>query len=428
MLTPSSSAPTLRVAIYRTSSLGDVVLATACLDLLEHLPVPTEITWIGRGAALETVTRSWPTVRAVEIGKGDTLNDLQRITDALAHHHLLIDLQVNLRSKVLAKNLKLAHGIPCFAADKAQLARSRLLLEARMRGRRRPLPAQTRVPPRLQYDLMCDALRRGLAHHLPVEMRDGLDAVQPRPRLPIPDAFDTPWRKELRFGTWLAVAPGAAYETKRAPLELLREIAAKVRVGLADPVAAPVALPSQATCAAPRPAALPHAGLGLAFFGDEADRQQAVKMLADLHWPGPVLNLAGRLSLWETAVALKETACLISNDSVLAHVAEAVDTPTAVLFGPTVEAFGFAPRLKKSRAFSALTGCRPCSKHGQAPCRYGDRLCFTSISPDDVALHVVGLLMAAPVKSARGSSAQTGTGGATAHTGGEGGSAPSTTP
>lgn len=379
MLTPSSAAPTLRIALYRTSSLGDVVLATACLDLLAQLPVHSEVTWIGRGAALEVVTQAWPLVRGIELSRTASLLDLQRLTSQLANNHLLIDLQKNLRSQWLARNLKLAHGVPHFAADKAQLARNRLILEARLRGRRRPLPEKGRRPARLQFEMMADALRLGLRHHLPVEAVDGLDAYVIRPRLPVPDSFDRPWRKELRFGPWLGVAPGAAHKTKQAPLDLMETILDRVRQG-------------EMRTEAP---------LGLVFLGDNNDRDAARTLLDNLHWKGPVLNLAGRLSLWETAVALKETSCLLSNDSSLGHIAEAVDTPTAILFGPTVETFGFSPRMRQSRAFSAPLGCRPCSKHGKLPCRYEDQLCFTTLNLDDVARHLRALLASPDARHAR---------------------------
>jgi ADP-heptose:LPS heptosyltransferase len=382
MLTPSASAPTLRVAIYRTSSFGDVVLATACLDLLERLPVPTEITWIGRGAALDMIANSWPTVKRREVARTDTVIDLQRAVDTLSNVHLFIDLQCNLRSRWLARQLKSAHGVPYFSADKAQLARSRLLVAARVRGRRRPLPDDLRGVPKHQFEMMCDALRKGLRHHLPVEMRDGIDAPA-RPRLPIPDSFESPWRKELHFGSWLGVAPGAAHPTKQAPFEAMLEVLERVKKQCAE--------------AGPK---MP-APLGLAFYGDNHDRQIALKLQDRIAWPGPVLNLAGRLSLWESAVALSETSCLLSNDSSLGHIAEAVDTPTAILFGPTVEAFGFAPRMRQSRAFSTPIGCRPCSKHGKVPCRYEDKLCFSGINLDDVATHLVQLLMAPESKAGR---------------------------
>lgn len=379
MLTPSSTAPTLRVAIYRTSSFGDVVLATACLNLLEQLPIPTEVTWIGRGAALDLVASAYPNLRRLEIGRGDSLSTIQKATAHLANYHVLVDLQCNIRSRYLARHLKSAHGVPYFAAEKAQLARSRLIFEARVRGRRRPLPERVQRATRPQYETMCDALRRALRHHLPVEMRDGVESAPVRPRLPIPEGFDAPWRKELKFGTWLAVAPGAAHPTKQAPLVLMRDIILKTRAGVAR----------REGDDAPK--------LGLVFFGDEKDRQVARALLDELAWTGPVMNLAGRLSLWESAIALRETSGLLSNDSSLGHIAEAVDTPVAVLFGPTVEAFGFAPHMRESRAFSAPVGCRPCSKHGKVPCRYDDKLCFNTLSSGDVATHLVSLLLGPPL-------------------------------
>lgn len=382
MLTPSASGPTLRVAIYRTSSFGDVVLATSCLDLLDRLPLPTEITWIGRGAALDTIAHSWPAVKRLEIARTDSVIDLQKTVEALSNVHLFIDLQCNLRSRWLARQLKSAHGVPYFSAEKAQLARSRLILAARVRGRRRPLPDDVRQVARRQYEMMADALRRGLVHHLPVEMRDGIDAPV-RPRLPIPTSFESPWRKELHFGAWLGVAPGAAHPTKQAPFEAMFATLEHVK-----------RLSAAAGSSMPSP-------LGLAFYGDNHDRQIAMKIQDRIGWPGPVLNLAGRLSLWESAVALSETSCLLSNDSSLGHIAEAVDTPTAILFGPTVEAFGFAPRMKQSRAFSTPIGCRPCSKHGKIPCRYGDKLCFSGINLEEVATHLVTLLLAPDTRSTR---------------------------
>lgn len=384
MLTPSSTAPTLRVAIYRTSSLGDVVLATSCLNLLEQLPVPTEVTWLGRGAALDIVTSAYPNVRGLEIGRGDSPATLQKVIAQLSSYHVLIDLQCNIRSRWFARALKSAHQVAYFAADKAQLARGRLLVEARVRGRRRPLPDRVRLAQRPQYEMMCDTLRRALRHHLPIEMRDGVESALVRPRLPIPEAFDAPWRKELKFGTWLGVAPGAAHPTKQAPLELVRDVILKVQSTLV------------------RRAGEAHSALGLVFFGDENDRQVARELLDMLGWTDPVLNLAGRLSLWESAIALRETSGLLSNDSSLGHIAEAVDTPVAVLFGPTVEAFGFAPHMRESRAFSGAVGCRPCSKHGKIACRYDDKLCFDTLSPDDIAGHLVGLLLGPPLPKTAG--------------------------
>ncbi len=376
MLTPTATAPTMRLAIYRTTSIGDVVLATACLDLLDQLPIPTEVTWIGRGAPLAMISAAWPHLKTLEVSRSDSLSDLQKAVDGLSGMHLLIDLQRNLRSQWLARHLRSSHGVPYFSADKAQLRRSRLLLEARMRGRRKPMPEEGRKARRPQYEMMVDALRQGLKQHLPIERHDGIDTLAVRPRLPVPDDIDNPWRKELRFGAWLAIAPGAAHPTKQAPLPLL--ISVLERVGRRM---------TELNGKAPKP-------LGLLFLGDNNDRQTVRQLMDRLHWNGPVMNLAGKLSLWENAVALRESTVLLSNDSSLGHIAEAVDTPTAVMFGPTVESFGFGPRMRQSKAFSAPIGCRPCSKHGKVVCRYDDKLCFEALSAEEIAGHIANLLVA----------------------------------
>jgi len=156
MLTPSPHTPPTKITIYRTSSLGDMVLATSCLDLLDKLPIPAEITWVGRGPALDMIQASWPKINTISIPRSATFSDLQKVATQLAKQHLIIDLQCNLRSQWLCLNLKNTHGVPTFSADKAQFARSRLLVEARVRGRRRPLPEKSLQVPRLQHELMCD--------------------------------------------------------------------------------------------------------------------------------------------------------------------------------------------------------------------------------------------------------------------------------
>jgi ADP-heptose:LPS heptosyltransferase len=102
---------------------------------------------------------------------------------------------------------------------------------------------------------------------------------------------------------------------------------------------------------------------------------------------------AGKLTLPETGYALSFAKATISNDSGLAHLSESVNTPVAVLFGPTVEAFGFAPRMKQSKSFSSDLGCRPCSKHGQIACRFKDQRCFHDVSVDKVVEHIWELIL-----------------------------------
>jgi ADP-heptose:LPS heptosyltransferase len=257
-----------------------------------------------------------------------------------------------------------------------------LIAAARVRGRRNPLPEKSSSAQVLQYEMMLEALKKGLRQHLPIELQDELVTANPFPKIPIkssPDSTSTSWQKELRFGTWLAIAPGASTPTKKAPSTTFLSTIQKIKKQITD---------------SDNPE---FKSLGLVMLGDESDIQATRSILDSLNWQDPVLNLSGKLSLWESALALKEATCLLSNDSSLGHIAEAVGTPSAILFGPTIESFGFTPRLPKSRAFSIPLGCRPCSKHGKANCRFGDHLCFHSLPIDSIADHLFALLNAGNV-------------------------------
>ena len=371
MLSFSNVAPGLRVAVYRSSSIGDVVLATSCLDLLDRLEIPVDVTWLGRSPSLELVSAAWPSIRPVEVkrpsdgaGKTDVLNSLRDVD-------FIVDLQTSLRSRALCLQARREFGVSSYTCEKNTVDRGRMVLAARLRGRARTMPPPLPV---LQHQLMTQALLNALTIHLPGCLTENLLGCVARPRLNTAhDSMQSPWQKELKFGRWLAIAPGAMYETKRAPLNLFTGILDELRRGwkLGEGDSGQ--------------------GVGLVLLGDDRDRDLATELLDSIHWPFSVLNLAGKLSLWESALALKEATCLLGNDSALCHIAEAVGTPVASLFGPTSESFGFAPWRTSSHAFSASLGCRPCSKHGSTTCRYGDVLCFQMIGGQDVAQHIKDL-------------------------------------
>lgn len=361
MLTPSATRPTVKCAIYRTSSIGDVVLATACVHLLRSLEVSYEVTWIGKGASAQLISSSFPEFKMVEVNP-DVARYQDALVAALKGVHFMVDLQVSVRSHLVSRLLKKNYNIPTFRCDKGFLDRGRMVVGARLRGRRRSLPEAFQDVKVHQYEMMVEALKNGLKQHLPSDMHDVINNTKAHPYLDTSedDGFK-PWQKELKFAKWIAIAPGAAHDTKRAPQALFRDILESCQDVFEDKDKWPE-------------------DIGLIFLGDENDREEALSIVDDLNWRGPILNLAGKLSLWESALALKDASCVVSNDSSLAHIAEAVGTPAGILFGPTVEAFGFSPWREKSRAFSAPIGCRPCSKHGKAPCRYGDKLCFKLLS------------------------------------------------
>jgi ADP-heptose:LPS heptosyltransferase len=98
------------------------------------------------------------------------------------------------------------------------------------------------------------------------------------------------------------------------------------------------------------------------------------------------------LPLPEVAARLAGCAALVTNDSGLLHLAEAVGTPVVALFGPTVRAFGYAPHLPASRLLETDLDCRPCSRNGKRPCRRGDLACLERLDPAVVLAATAPLL------------------------------------
>jgi heptosyltransferase-2 len=101
------------------------------------------------------------------------------------------------------------------------------------------------------------------------------------------------------------------------------------------------------------------------------------------------VNGCGKLTLRQSAEAIRRAAVLVTNDSAPLHFAQAVDTPTVAIFGPTVPSFGFGPRGPRDRVVG-LDGlpCRPCSAHGPPRCPLGHHRCMRSLTVEDV-IHAI---------------------------------------
>ena len=84
----------------------------------------------------------------------------------------------------------------------------------------------------------------------------------------------------------------------------------------------------------------------------------------------------------EVASLLAQCRALLTNDSGLLHLAEAVGTPVLACFGPTVRQFGYFPGLDASAVLETELECRPCSRNGKRPCHRGDLACLQRIGPE----------------------------------------------
>jgi heptosyltransferase-2 len=128
------------------------------------------------------------------------------------------------------------------------------------------------------------------------------------------------------------------------------------------------------------------------FIGDSHDAEYIPAIVAHMHGPAP--SLAGAANLAVTAALISRLDGLVCNDSGPMHLAGALGTPCAAIFGPTHPDLGFVPGYPRGAALHSGVPCSPCSLHGSIPCRLGTHRCMAEITPSQV-LHALDEMIGA---------------------------------
>ena len=95
-------------------------------------------------------------------------------------------------------------------------------------------------------------------------------------------------------------------------------------------------------------------------------------------------NLAGKLSLFELFVLMKESHLFFGNDSGAMHLASAANLQSFVFFGPTTLSLGYRPWNNNAVVLQKNLSCRPCGLHGHKTCPIGTHDCMKMIEAKDV--------------------------------------------
>lgn len=95
-----------------------------------------------------------------------------------------------------------------------------------------------------------------------------------------------------------------------------------------------------------------------------------------------VNNLAGQLSLLQSAQLMRGAVINYVNDSAPLHLASAVNAPVCVVYCSTVPQFGFYPLSEASWVVEVAEplACRPCGLHGHRACPEGHFRCAQDIT------------------------------------------------
>jgi lipopolysaccharide heptosyltransferase II len=99
----------------------------------------------------------------------------------------------------------------------------------------------------------------------------------------------------------------------------------------------------------------------------------------------PALNLAGKLGLMGSAALIAKAAIVLTNDTGMLHLAQAMKTPVVAVYGPTTRELGFFPLPENSRVAEADISCRPCTQKGLHQCPKKHFRCMNDIKPETVS-------------------------------------------
>lgn len=341
------------ILVLRLSSLGDVVLVSSFLLDLRGLFPDARVTFVVR-EDLAALAGALPGVsRVVAVPRRLGLSGLLALGAHLAHTPWLhvFDLHRSVRSRLLTWRLRgrLRPGFDKQEWPRFVLLRFRRDLYAQFGGAR--------------------SMRARLAEPL---RRMGLVPGGAGTQLILPAAAQAAASAALAalpraHGQLIAVAPGARWPSKCWPEARFAALVAQLTAGGDHHVLV---------------------------VGGPDERELAARIAAAA--PGRATALAGTLDLLGTAAVLQACAVVLTHDSGLLHIAEAVGRPVVALFGPTVPQFGYAPYRPQSRLLQSRPPCSPCSKNGSRPCRRPTHECMDNLTVGAVRAAVDAVLQTTP--------------------------------
>lgn len=322
------------ILIVRFSAIGDILLTTPLIRALRARHPDAVITMLTKRQYAPLVSDNPNLDEVIGITRKDSLlrigNQIRR-----ANYTHRLDLHGNLRTLVL-KELSPGHWS---SYSQRRIARYFLIHGKRNLYRDATPVAERYFEAAEDLDVEPDAG--------PPEFFLGAEA----------QARGDAWLAHAGIGhgrPFVAIAPGAAHETKRWPVDHWVKLTRQI-IGT---------------------------GADIVVIGGPDDSAISGEIVA--RSGGRAASGAGLLGLQQTGAVLKKAAALISGDTGAMHMATGLSVPVVALFGPTVRQFGFFPYNAIATVVERDIPCRPCTPHGGPECPLEHHYCMRQILPDAV--------------------------------------------
>ncbi|MCC6276661.1 MAG: glycosyltransferase family 9 protein [Oligoflexia bacterium] len=321
---------TKKILVLRMSSIGDLLHCSAVpRHLKNHFP-DSEIHWLVRSDMRHLIEGSPHISKIWALNRESGFRGLLEMAFTLRTQNFshIYDAHNNLRSHLILFFLKAPHFI---RRSKYRLKRLALFLFKIDLFPKPYRSVETYVSPLMKWGISYD----GQGPEIPVSATA---------RQKVKPYLDSKHQ-------WIAIAPSTAWPKKTWPLNLWKEF---------------LSLCLQKT------------SYHFVILGGPKD-DFCQELVLD---PSRCLNLAGRLSLSESAAALTFCRTIVAADTGLLHMGEAEGLDVVGIMGPTP--FGMTNRVNSISLKSHLW-CQPCSKDGRGLCyNFSYQKCLKLISPSQV--------------------------------------------
>jgi heptosyltransferase II len=185
------------------------------------------------------------------------------------------------------------------------------------------------------------------------------DNSRMKPKL-YPSLNDYKQNSDYKTSSYYTVSPGSLWPTKQYPKEKWIEFVS--RIGKESQVF---------------------------FLGSKADQKLCTDIILESGHKNSI-DMAGNLTLLESAALMKGAKMNFTNDSAPMHLASSVNAPVTVIYCSTIPGFGFGPLSDQSHIveLKEKLSCRPCGLHGRKSCPEKHFRCALDIRADQLVEHL----------------------------------------
>jgi len=320
----------LKILIVRFSSIGDVVLTTPVVRAIKNQLGFPEIHFLTKKSFSSILEGNTNVDRVITIEKSidEVVNQLK-----LEKYDWVIDLHNNIRTASLKRKLKR----PSKTFKKLNI-RKWLLVTFKI----------DKMPDVHVVDRYFEAIK-GLG--VKNDHREAEISLSECDYVDVDKSF------KISSKTYVSMAIGAQFATKRMPKSLLVELISKIN--------APVVL-----------------------VGGQMDTELAAEIVSEINRKD-VWNACGKYNLKQSASIVAQSFKLITNDTGMMHIASCLIVPVVSIWGSTVPSLGMFPYYPSNSSMFSIhevngLSCRPCSKIGFQKCPKGHFKCMNDQSLDEI--------------------------------------------